>query len=114
MVRPRGYRYYSIEEPPGATVYRLRLARGWSLRNLADRTHPPLDHSTIRRIEHNEGYTQDTLERVAKALGVRVADLFLPRELAEWPSLPAPVRSRLAESVRDAVEAIRYQTQKTG
>lgn len=100
---------YDTTDPPGATIHRLRQAAGMSQRQLADRCKPPLDHTTIRRLEHNLGYTQDTLERVAAVLGVRVADLFLPTELADWPKLPAPVRERIAAQVADAVIAARFR-----
>jgi len=104
-----GYAHYPITEAPGANVHRLRTERGWSLRDLANKTHPALDHTTIRRLEWNEGYTQDTLERVAKVLGVTVADLFLPPELVDWPSLTPEVKSRVAASVKDAAELLRYK-----
>lgn len=108
LQRPSVYPY-TVKEPPGVNIHRLRHAHGLSIRALADRCKPPLDHSTIRRLEHNQGYTQDTLERVAKALGVRVYELFLPPELAEWPTLPPEVRARLAESVADAVARVKSQ-----
>lgn len=79
------------------------------MRGLADRCHPPLDHTTIRRLEHNMGYTQDTVERVAKALGVEPNTLFLPHELAEWPNLSGQARARLAEAVSEAADAARYR-----
>ena len=78
MQRPSVY-HYQITEPPGVNVHRLRETKGWPMRELAQRCRPPLDHTTIRRLEYNNGYTQDTLERVAKALGVRVVDLFCPK-----------------------------------
>lgn len=101
MKRPSVY-VYDVKDPPGVNVYRLRNAHGWSMRTLADKCHPALEHTTIRRVERNEGFTQDTLERVAKALGVQVYEFFLPPELVEWPSLPQKVRQRLAKSVQDA------------
>ncbi len=119
MQRPSVYNY-TVKEPPGINVHRYRSAIGWSMRQLADHCHPALDHSTIRRVEHNEGYTQDTLERVAAALGkglgvkLTVTDLFLPPELADWPALSDRVKVRIAESVQDAVAATRYKVHKTG
>lgn len=108
MQRPSVYPYTN-KEPPGVNVHRVRVALGLSIRALADKCCPPLDHSTIRRVEHNLGYTQDTLERVAKALGVNVYELFLPPELADWSTLPKSVRQRLAESIQDAAVAARYK-----
>ncbi len=78
MQRPSVYSY-TIKEPPGVNVHRLRNERGWSLRDLADKCRPPLDHSTIRRIERNEGFTHDCLKRVARALDVTVPELFCPK-----------------------------------
>lgn len=78
MQRPSAYPY-TIKEPPGVNVHRLRTALGWDMRELAKKCKPPLDHSTIRRIERNESYTRDSLERVGKALGVTVKDLFCPK-----------------------------------
>jgi len=112
MKRPSVYPY-TVKDPPGAHVHRVREALGLSQRGLADKCRPPLDHTTIRRVEHNEGYTQDTLERVAKALGIQVYELFLPAELADWPSLPERARARLADGVQDAAAASRYRN-KTG
>jgi len=106
---------YNITEPPGVNVHRLRNALGWSMRELADKCHPALDHTTVRRLERNEGFTQDTIERIAKALKVpRWQDLFLPPELADWSYLPERARARLAEAVQDAATASRYRSQKTG
>lgn len=113
MQRPSVYPY-AVKEPPGIHVHRIRNALGLSQRALADKCHPALDHTTIRRLENNNGYTQDTLERVAKALGVRVFELFLPPELSDWPSLPEKARARLAESVQDAAAASYYRSHKTG
>lgn len=104
------YPPYAITEAPGSTIYRLRQAHGWSQRELAEKCHPEIDHTTIRRLELNQGFTQDTLERVAKALGVRVGDLFLPPELSEWAALPEQIKQRLAESIQDA--AHRYVASK--
>jgi transcriptional regulator with XRE-family HTH domain len=112
MQRPSVYPYM-IKEPPGVDVHRLRNTLGWSMRELADRCQPKhLDHTTIRRLEHNEGFTQDTVERVAKALGVtRWQDLFLPPELAiaGWSFLPNRDQSRVAKLVQDAYLARRHR-----
>ncbi|MEJ1355721.1 MAG: helix-turn-helix domain-containing protein [Candidatus Sedimenticola sp. (ex Thyasira tokunagai)] len=96
---------YTETESPGAVIHHLRNEAGLSQRGLADRCNPPLDHTTIRRIEHNEGYTKDSLERIAVALSVTVADLFLPSALAQYPSLPAEARERIQETIEDAALA---------
>lgn len=80
------------------------------MRALAERCDPELDHTTVRRLERGEGYTQDSLERVAKVLGTTVEALFLPPELQDWPSLTPANRARIAETVRDAATAQRFKT----
>lgn len=86
---------YSNTAPPGATIRALRLARDWSQRDLAERC--DLDHTRISGIERGSGgYTSDALSRIAEALGVQVADLFLPRELAHFSQLPKGVRDKIA------------------
>ena len=101
MQRPSVYAY-TITDPPGVNVHRLRDTLGLSLRALAEKCHPTIEHTTVRRLENNLGFTQDTLERVAKALGVQVYELFLPPELAAWPKLPEKARKRLAERIQPA------------
>lgn len=100
---------YNVKESPGANVFKLRTALGWSQRKLADQCNPAIDHTTVRRVENNIGYTQDTLERIAVALKVDVDNFFLPLELAEWPGLPEEVKKRIAQSVQDAVIANKYR-----
>lgn len=114
MQRPSVYPY-TITDPPGINIHRLRIALGWSMREAADKCKPALDHTTWRRLEHNQGFTQDSIERVAKALKVpRWQDLFLPPELADWSHLPERARARLAESVQDAAVASRCHPAKNG
>ena len=50
-------------------------------RDLGEACKPPLDFTTIARLERNTGYTSSTLERVAVALGVQKWELELPSEL---------------------------------
>lgn len=52
---------------PGGGEYNL------TYRKLAKKAGVPI--RSIQRIEENENTTTDTLERIAKALGVKVADL---------------------------------------
>lgn len=96
-------------DPPGCNVHRMRLQLKLSQRALADKCKPALDHTTIRRLELNLGYTQDTLERVAKALGVDVPTLFLPTELQDWPTLSREARERVSLAIQDAAVAARYR-----
>jgi len=75
MQRPSVYTY-TVKEPPGVNVYYFRTKAGLGMRQLAEMCKPSLEHTTIHRVEHNKGYTQDSLERIAKALGVSVTVLF--------------------------------------
>lgn len=102
-------KYPKTNDPPGVNVYRMRQALELSQRGLADKCHPALDHTTIMRLENNQGYTQDTLERVAKALGTTVQNLFLPPELFDWGSLPPETRQRFASMIEDAAIAAKYR-----
>lgn len=96
-------------EAPGCNVHRHRTRLKLSQRALAEKCRPALDHTTIRRLELNQGYTQDTLDRVAQALGVSIQDLFLPAELFEWADLPQKSRQRIVESIQDAAAAYRFR-----
>jgi hypothetical protein len=84
MKRPSVYSY-DITTLPGATVHALRTRKfDISLRDLASRCQPqPLEHTTIRRLENNLGFTQDTTTRVATALGTIPEVLFYPPKAAE-------------------------------
>jgi transcriptional regulator with XRE-family HTH domain len=103
---------YKITEPPGVNIFRLRNERGWSQRKLADACNPPLEHTTIRRIENNQGYTQDSLERIARALNIDVYALFLPSGLIGYTRLPDDSRQRISAIVEDAVTAYQVKKQK--
>lgn len=126
-ITPRGTAHHTVAMrytpragPPGVNIRRLREAAGLSLRGLAALCDVPsdartLDHTTIRRLERNEGYTQDSLTRIAAALTkalathISVPDLFLPPELFDWRELPEEARARIAAGVRDALAAERYR-----
>lgn len=117
MKRPSVYPY-AVTEPPGCNIHRLRNDAGLSQRELADRCIPPVSHTAIRRLEHNQGFTQDTIERVAKALGTTVPELFYPPEVAGWlkeyKELPPEARERIAEMVHDTYAAHKYRKRQTG
>lgn len=109
MARPDSVPYLETD-PPGVNVYRLRMARGWSQHELARRCAPPMDPSAVSRVEHNQGYTQDSLTRIAAALGVPAQSLFYPPEIVTYARLPDAIRSRLADTIADAAAA--YDTRK--
>jgi SOS-response transcriptional repressor LexA len=59
----------------GPTIRALRQARGMTILDLA--TAIGSDVGNVSRLERDkQGYTQDTLERIARALGVKISDLF--------------------------------------
>lgn len=66
----------------GANVYRLRLARGWTQRELAEATHDEVKERYIQTLETGEANpTVRVLIVIANALGVPPADLFSPAKL---------------------------------
>ena len=79
MKRPSVYPY-TVKKPPGVNVYNFRTEADWSMRKLGEMCQPSLEHTTIRRVERNLSYTRDSLERIAKALGVTVVALFCHKE----------------------------------
>lgn len=109
MARPDSYTYTETAAP-GANIHRLRLARRWSIYDLARACRPELHASTINRAEHNQGYTSDSLHRIAAALGVSVEALFYPPEIATYAALPPDVRQRLTDTIQDAAAA--YETRR--
>ncbi len=63
---------------PGANVRRLREQLNLSQRQLANLCFPALAPTTIVRLEQNDGYQMETLERVAVALGTTIEVLLAP------------------------------------
>jgi len=78
---------------------------GWSQRELGERCE--LNHTSIRRLELNKGYTQDSLKKVAKVFGVEVAVLFCPAEVAEVYRLPKKTREEVFAILKHAVNIYR-------
>lgn len=58
----------------GAEVKRLRTAREWSLRKLAEAA--GLDFGYVGKIERGESASLDTYQRIAQALGISLSALF--------------------------------------
>ena len=94
---------------PGDNVRKRRQEAGLSMRGLAEKCKPALDHTTIHRLEKNIGFTQDTLDRVASALGCHYADFFLPEELQGWSELGEDDKKQIAFMVQNAALAARYK-----
>jgi transcriptional regulator with XRE-family HTH domain len=64
---------------------RLRLAKGWSLEDLAERTKPKINKQTIHRIEKGaqRNTRESTVQQVARALNVEPAVLLGQAKLAD-------------------------------
>lgn len=92
-------------ELPGKRIRELRKKAGYSLRDFASRCNPPMDYTTVGRIERNMGYTGDSLERFAVALNCEVSDFFLPDELTAFSELPKDMRERVALYINDLAVA---------
>ena len=97
-------------EPPGKRIRELRQKSGYSLREFASRCNPPMDYTTIGRIERNMGYTGDSLERFAAVLGCEVSDFFLPDKLARYAELPEQMKDRVAMYINDLADAAKNRT----
>lgn len=76
----------------GENIRRLRQARGWKILELANRIDS--DVGNISRLERGkQGYSDEMLAKIAKALGCTVAELFIGEEGV--PNVgPAPLGSR--------------------
>lgn len=97
MKRPSVYPY-TCKEPPGCNIHRLRLERGWALRELARRCDPPLTFASLSRIEKNMGYKHDSLRRIARALGVADVDLLIPLERGQRSGTPPSAMEGMMKS----------------
>ena len=93
---------------PGENIRKRRVKEKLSMRQLASMCSPTLDHTTVRRVEMNEGYTQDTLEKIAQVLKCKVEDFFLPQGLEGWSVLPEQDQEYIIRSVRNAEIAQKY------
>lgn len=59
----------------GAVIRNLRAARGWTLREMSERTGIPV--STLSKVEHDRlTLTYDKLAQLSEKLDIRIADLF--------------------------------------
>ncbi|PJE79647.1 hypothetical protein CI610_01361 [invertebrate metagenome] len=72
---------------PGKRIRKLRKEAGLSLRDLAELCDPPIDFTTVGRIERDMGYTSDSLKRICSVLKCEVSDLFLPEWLTFYEKL---------------------------
>ncbi|GAC1402691.1 MAG: hypothetical protein NVSMB65_19730 [Chloroflexota bacterium] len=98
----------------GATVRRLREARGWSLQRLAGTAHVSKQH--LWDIERGAARPHElTIKRLAHALGTRVADLMgeAPPEASGRPISPSlrefATRRGLGTAQIDALAGLNYR-----
>ena len=79
-------------------VKRLRKERGWSQQRLADEAN--INKVTLIRIEHGVGNPGiDTLEKLAKALDIEIADFFPKAQVPLWPEAPVERRGAAYEQM---------------
>ena len=72
---------------PGDRIRQLRKKTGLTVRELAVECNPPMDFSTVARIENNHGYTSCSMMRMAEVIGCETYDFFLPDGLAGYTHL---------------------------
>ncbi len=64
----------------------------------------PLNHTTIRRLENNNGFTHDTVKLVAEALGVKPEILFYsPRAAAVLANMSLKAQGEVLALAEDQV-----------
>ena len=65
----------------GSVIRRLRAQRGWTLREMSERTKIPV--STLSKVEHDRlTLTYDKLLQLSQKLNIRIADLFVDAKQA--------------------------------
>lgn len=72
----------------GATIEQLRIARGWSQDELAERV--GITKSSLSRMEHDNQWPRpETLEAVANALDIKIYQLFALADAELLPTAPS-------------------------
>jgi transcriptional regulator with XRE-family HTH domain len=70
----------------GAVIRRLRAKKGWTLRQMSERTDIPV--STLSKVEHDRlTLTYDKLLQLSQKLDIRIADLFVDADGAPDPGV---------------------------
>ena len=98
---------------PGQRIREMRNARQLSMKDLAENCNPPMDFSTVGRIEKNKGYTKDSLERFAQVLECDVSDFFLYEEIKDYTHLPDDARQDVSKYIRTLILAHKSQSDQT-
>jgi transcriptional regulator with XRE-family HTH domain len=87
----------------GTLLRNIRAARGWTLREMSERTEIPV--STLSKVEHDRlTLTYDKLVQLSQKLGIRIADLFTSAD----PAPDAGVTGR--RSIGRVADAVRVET----
>lgn len=87
----------------GTLLKNLRLRRGWTLREMSERTEIPL--STLSKVEHDRlTLTYDKLLRLSQRLNMRLSELFAEPEGNAEPAVTA------RRSIGRVDEAVRIET----
>ena len=76
----------SAQPTLGAVIRNLRAARGWTLREMSERTGIPV--STLSKVEHDRlTLTYDKLAQLSEKLDIRIADLFTGADSSSDPGV---------------------------
>ena len=92
----------TVTTVPGVNIYNARKDKKMSQAAFAERC--GLDQTTIFRIEKNRGYQQQTLESIAKVLGITVQELFFPPELQDWFKLTEAEKLAVSGMVKSMIQ----------
>ena len=89
-----------LNERIASNIRRVRLAKGWSLKRVAERCEPATTYQTIGRLEMGERkLTLEWVERISKALGIDASQLVAEND----PNVTPPVETVLNEQVANEV-----------
>jgi transcriptional regulator with XRE-family HTH domain len=108
----------NLREQIGQRIKALREQRGWSQRELGERAN--MTHSFLSRLERGQtGIEIETLQNLAHALGVGLADLFADDVTPSRPADAGPAYDRweavvqsLSATSRELAETLRLQVQE--
>lgn len=95
---------------PGDRIRAMRHQLGYTMKELAENCNPPMDYSTVGRIEKNKGYTKDSLERFAEVMKCEVSDFFLYEQLKGFTQLPEEARQDVAKYINTLLLAYHNQS----
>lgn len=100
--------------PNGEAIQRLRVAKGWSVEEMADKSN--LSAGTVQNLERSQRVFLCTLRRCADALGVSCDQLLASPTLAPIPQLPPrieiTIKVRVDYSLFDQCEQLVARLEK--